>query len=127
MLGNHLIGYFLDSAAKQDLEPWSEDFSLWRDARCACCDGHEDWGGVANLHVDFAQWSVDRREVPCTRITFEALLRDSGYLVADGLVQGLILIAELRAILPGASIGKGQGRSYMPNRTQFTGRQKFSV
>jgi hypothetical protein len=87
-----------------DHEAWADDFRLWIRERCAQRHAHEDWGGVGALHVDFAEWSVARNEVPCTRPTFEALLRDAEFFIANVLVRGLVLKADLLAILPNAIV-----------------------
>jgi hypothetical protein len=86
--------------ANHDPEEWATDFARWIQERCARREGREDSGGVGVLHLDFVQWSVDQNNVPCTRHTFERLLRDNEFFVANGMARGLVLIADLRAILP---------------------------
>jgi hypothetical protein len=88
--------------AHHDPAAWAEDFARWMQERCARREGQEDSGGVGVLHLDFVQWSVDQNNVPCTRRTFETLLRDNEVFVANGMARGLVLIADLRAILPNA-------------------------
>jgi hypothetical protein len=41
--------------------------------------------------MDFRDWSLDREEVPCREATFERLLGDAGFLLANGFVNGLTL------------------------------------
>ena len=80
---------------EQNGEAWIEDFQIWMQERCASRQTHEDWGGVGALRVDFAEWSVARNKVPCTRTALEALLRDAGFFIANGMVRGLVLKADL--------------------------------
>jgi hypothetical protein len=82
-----------------DHEAWADDFRLWMRERCASRQTHEDWGGVGALLVDFAEWSVARGEVPCTRDTLEKLLVDAGFVIANGMARGLVLKADLLAVL----------------------------
>lgn len=86
------------SMAYEDPAEWLDDLCEWVQTRCTLREGRDDWGGLGILHVDFAKWSVDNGRVPCTRITFEALLRDEGFLIHDGLVQGIVLTEDLWAI-----------------------------
>jgi hypothetical protein len=66
--------------------------------RCAHREGKDDWGGVGVMHVDFCEWTVNHESVPCTRETFETLLRDAGFFVVNGMARGLFLRADLWAI-----------------------------
>jgi hypothetical protein len=91
------------SMANPDPAAWEDDLCKWASERCTRREGCEDWGGVGALHTDFAQWTVDHASVPCSRITFEALLRSEGFLVRDGLVQGMFLTEDLWAIRSQAS------------------------
>lgn len=50
------------------------------------------------LTRDFAEWAITHESVPCTRQTFELLLANGGFLLADGMVSGLILKADLWAL-----------------------------
>ena len=77
---------------------WAEDFHLWAISRCIFRG--RCFGGIGALLRDFCEWQVIRDEVPCTRRTFEALLRDAGFLFADGLVSGLLLKADVLAMEP---------------------------
>jgi hypothetical protein len=82
--------------AMHDQTAWAEDFHRWAITQCVFQD--RCFGGVRALLRDFCDWQVMRDEVPCTRRTFEALLRDSGFFFADGLVYGLLLKADVLAI-----------------------------
>ena len=75
--------------AVHDSRAWAEDFHRWAISRCIFKD--RCFGGISSLLRDFYEWQVMRDEVPCTRRTFEALLRDAGLLFADGLVYGVLL------------------------------------
>ncbi|MGB9418285.1 MAG: hypothetical protein WCB58_18375 [Acidobacteriaceae bacterium] len=79
--------------AIHDSTAWAEDFHRWAISRCVFRD--RSFGGISALWRDFAEWQVMRDEVPPTRRTFEALLRDAGFLFADGLVYGLLLKPKL--------------------------------
>lgn len=72
-----------------DPAAWAEDFHRWAFGCCVYRDRH--FGGIGALHTDFCQWTNAHESVPCTRMTFEALLRDQGFFFADGLVYGLLL------------------------------------
>jgi hypothetical protein len=86
--------------ADHDPAAWSEDFDKWRAENCAHREGKDDWGGIGALLVDFAEWCVARNSVPCsTRATFERLLRDAGFRLNVGMVAGLVLRADLEAVL----------------------------
>jgi hypothetical protein len=86
-----------------DHEAWAEDFAAWMKERCAHREGKDDWGGVGAMLVDFAEWAVKHHSVPYTRLVLEALLRDAGFHVANGMVQGLVLLADLLATFPDAT------------------------
>jgi hypothetical protein len=82
---------------------WAGDFGVWLKARCGHRMGREDSTSVSALHLDFIDWSRSRNEVPCTRRTIELLLRDAGFIVVDGMVQGLVLLADLVVAFPEAT------------------------
>jgi hypothetical protein len=84
-------------------EAWSADFDVWLQARCVHRQGRDDWGGVGPMLVDFGQWAVSHNSVPCTRLVLEALLRDAGFHVANGMVRGLVLLGDLEAFVPGST------------------------
>jgi hypothetical protein len=84
--------------AVHDPAAWAEDFHRWALSRCVFRD--RCFGGISALWRDFAEWQVMRDDVPPTRRTFEALLRDAGFLFADGLVYGLLLKARLDHTVP---------------------------
>jgi hypothetical protein len=56
-------------------------------------------GGVGPMMVDFGECAINHNSVPCTRLVLETLLRDAGFIVTDGMVQGLVLSVDLEAIL----------------------------
>jgi hypothetical protein len=82
--------------ALHDPAEWREDFSRWAISRCVFRD--RSFGGIAALWRDFCEFQVSRNEVPCTRNTFEALIRDAGFLFVEGLICGLLLKADLHAM-----------------------------
>jgi hypothetical protein len=93
--------------AHHDHEAWSADFAIWMKERCAHREGKDDWGGVGPMMLDFGEWAVSHNSVPCTRLVLEALLRDAGFHVANGMVQGLVLRVDLRTTFPGRYCGAG--------------------
>lgn len=82
-----------------DHEAWAVDYRLWIRERCAQRETHEDWGAVGSLLCDFAEWSVNRGEVPCSRQTFERLLQDAEFVIVNGMARGLVLKVDLHAVL----------------------------
>jgi hypothetical protein len=84
-------------------EEWAADVAIWMKERCAHREGRDDRGGVGPMLVDFGEWAVTHHSVPCTRLVLEALLRDAGFIVVDGMVQGLVLLADLLAAFPEAT------------------------
>jgi len=70
-------------------------FGQWRMTTCVVKE--RCFGGVGCLHVRFAAWCIAHDALPCTRETFETLLTDAGFLIADGLVSGLILAEDWQA------------------------------
>lgn len=81
-----------------DPRAWAEDFQRWALARCVYRD--RCFGGIGALHTDFCEWAIVSESVPCQRRTFEVLLTESGFLLAEGLVSGLFLTADLWALEP---------------------------
>ncbi|MGD0733843.1 MAG: hypothetical protein ABR976_01805 [Terracidiphilus sp.] len=78
---------------------WREDFIRWARVQCVHREGREDWGGIACLLLDFAEWCIAHDGVPCTRATFEWLLEDAGFLIGDGMAFGLVLKADVETVL----------------------------
>jgi len=77
------------NVASHDSAAWNEAFHHWALDRCVYC---ERWlNGIGALHRDFRDWCLSREEVPCDLATFVRLLLDAGFLLADGLVNGLTL------------------------------------
>jgi hypothetical protein len=95
--------------AHHDHEAWTADFAAWKKERCAHREGKDDWFGVSALLVDFAEWAVSHKSVPCTRPVLEALLRDKGFHVVGGMVRGLVLMADLLAAFPDATTEQVKG------------------
>jgi hypothetical protein len=71
------------------LLPRRESFHHWTLDRCIYRD--RCFSEIGALWADFGEWAIAHDSLPCTRSTFEALLRDAGFLFADGLVSGLML------------------------------------
>ena len=76
-----------------DVYAWAEDFHKWSLEQCVYRD--RCFGAVRGLHCDFCEWLVARDEGPCTFDTFERLLQQLGFLIADGFVSGLVLCRTL--------------------------------
>jgi hypothetical protein len=79
-----------------DPDAWREPFARWldstcvRDPRCA--------GGLGCLHIAFCEWAISHDDVPCNRLTFECLVRESGLQISEGLVCGLIFRQDFEAV-----------------------------
>lgn len=89
------IQNFLGQPA-HDPAAWAEDFQRW--ALDRCCFKDRSFGGIGALHTNFCEYQIARNDVPCQRNTFEALLSHAGFFHADGLIYGLILKAEYKAV-----------------------------
>lgn len=70
-------------------EPRRELFSRWLSESCVQSDRF--FSAIADLHIDYCAWTHE----PCTRSEFESLLIQAGYLLADGLANGLMLQADI--------------------------------
>lgn len=82
--------------AADDPDAWREAFHQWRTWQCVSKD--RCFGGIGSMHIHFCEWTVQSSTVaPCTRATFEGLLSDAGFLLADGFVSGLILAEDWHA------------------------------
>jgi hypothetical protein len=68
---------------------WTPEFEAWAPVQCVFRD--RCFQSVVSLHLDFIVWCAGNGSVPCTRETFEFLLRDQGFTFADGMVYGLLL------------------------------------
>jgi hypothetical protein len=77
---------------------WREDFTKWKQEQCIQRSGYQDCGGVGPLYVNFCEWTVLHKSVPCMRLTFEQLLRGAALFVANGMVRGLVLREDLWGI-----------------------------
>lgn len=71
---------------------WLPEFFAWVRSQCFFRD--RCFGGIGSLHVHFSEWCFQSGSVPCSRQTFEWILRDQDFLIANGLVSGLILAAD---------------------------------
>jgi hypothetical protein len=88
-----LVGSRMDSP---DPRAWSEDFRQWAITECVFRD--RGFQSTSSLHVSFCDWTLRHNSVPCRRKEFEALLAMEGFLEADGLVHGLMLASDLKAL-----------------------------
>jgi hypothetical protein len=84
-----------DGLPPVDPAEWREPFVRWLDS--ACVRAPRCFGGVGCLHIAFCEWAISHDDVPCNRLTFECLLRESGFLFSDGLVSDLILRDDFEA------------------------------
>ena len=88
-------GAVVDDAAEklpelfQDSCEWAEDFARWALAHCFFRDGCL-WR-VEALHDAFCGWCAARDLAPCMTATFAALLKEEGFSLATGMVEGLVL------------------------------------
>jgi hypothetical protein len=80
-----------DSAPLHAPAELREPFSRWLDT--ACVRSPRCFGGVACLRIAFCEWAVLRGGAPCTRDTFERLLKERGFLVGE--VSGVIFVSGL--------------------------------
>src|SRR5271170_8388056 len=83
-----IIG-LLESASIPPHDPaeWRKPFARWLDF--ACVRDPRCFGGAGCMHIAFCEWVIGQQDVPCNRLTFESLIRESGLLISDGLVCGL--------------------------------------
>jgi hypothetical protein len=75
---------------------WAEDFDSW--ALTDCRYQENGCQSMSSLHVAFAEWAIQNHSVPCRRDVFEQLLSSGGFSVSDGLVLGLMLVSDYRAL-----------------------------
>lgn len=82
---------FSDAPPEHGPAEWRAPFAQWLDS--VCVHDPRCWGGVGRLHVAFCEWAIAQDDVPCTRFTFECLLRESGFVIDEivevALVSGL--------------------------------------
>ena len=78
----------LSRTPAHDPAEWREPFARWLEV--ACVRYPRGSGGIGCLHLRFCEWAIAHDEVPCNRLTFECLIREAGFVISDGLVQGLI-------------------------------------
>lgn len=88
---NHLVEMLHD---QEDISPVARDqFRLWATDRCEY-RGH--WfTAIAVLNRDFNEWLFEQDEALCPPTMFGRLLREGGFLFADGLVNGLTLRSDV--------------------------------
>ena len=86
--------------ADHDHRAWSDDFHGWASAECLYRDG--SFQSIASLHIDFCEWAMHMKSVPCTRRVFERLLIDGGFQISDGFVKGFMLRCDYRAMVGAA-------------------------
>ena len=96
---SEIIGLLQDRHDMPLEDPLDDGWGLWLLERCVYRD--HCWGGAGALYLDLALWCVDYgRRVPASRRAFVAALQTEGFQVtSDGLVYGLILKADLEAVL----------------------------
>jgi hypothetical protein len=76
---------------------WREPVAGWLNATCV--RHRRCFSGVTSLHRAYCDWEVSNGDAPCPREIFEQLLRESGLLIVNELVSGLILRADLDGLL----------------------------
>jgi hypothetical protein len=77
-----------DGIPPPDPAEWREPFDRWLDS--ICVRDRRCWGGVGCLHIAFCEWAIAQNDVPCTRFTFECLLRELGFLIDE--IAGVVLV-----------------------------------
>lgn len=86
----------LSGMERHEHESWEPDFNAWATAECVYRDSvHQS---IASLHVHFCEWAVRAKSVPCRRDVFERLLWSNGFATRDGLVCGLMLRSDYKAL-----------------------------
>jgi hypothetical protein len=73
-------------------------FPIWTRERCVSRVGYEDSGGLRVLTRDFHQWCEAAGIPPISTELFNAMLPAHGFPVVGGMVQRLILKADLWAL-----------------------------
>jgi len=90
----------LGEAPAPDPEAWRELFARWLEV--ACARHSRCSGGVGCLHVAFCEWTITQDDVPCNRLAFECLLRESGFVIDEAagvvLVSGLTFREDVEAV-----------------------------
>jgi len=79
------------SIHSHDPAEWRKPFARWLDS--ACVRNPRCFGGLSCLHLAFCEWEIARGEVPCTRVTFERMLSELGFLMGE--VSGVMLVSSL--------------------------------
>lgn len=81
---------------RNDLDAWREPVAEWLESECV-----QHWkchSSVTSLHQAYCEWDVSHGFPPCNRETFGELLQEAGFLMADKLLSGLILRADLAGL-----------------------------
>ena len=130
--GNEIISTFLEPKLTKPTKPTSvsfvraksgeaqiisdpaDDSAAWRAGFCgwmalACVVRDRCFGGIGSLYIQFCEWTIAHNAAPCTRETFEVLLTNAGYSLADGMVSGLILAEDWES--GRLQAGTAQGRT----------------
>jgi hypothetical protein len=79
------------SRLSHDPEAWRRPFARWLRSAClrsTCCSL-----GVRCLLSAYSEWEIRQGGVPCTRATFELLLREMGFQIEE--VVGVVLVSGL--------------------------------
>jgi hypothetical protein len=74
-----------------DPAEWREPFAQWLGS--ACARDPRCWGGVGCLHIAFCESAIAQDDVPCTRFTFECLLRELGFVIDE--IAGVVFVCGL--------------------------------
>lgn len=77
------------TAFRESVVQWLESACV-RHPRC--------FSGVISLHRAYCDWELSHEDVPCPRETFHRLLQDSGFIVINNLVSGLILREDFEGV-----------------------------
>jgi len=75
---------------------FNKQFRRWA---LAHCEYNARWStSIEALYRDFEQWFDQKDQIPPDKSAFEALVREEGFSVADGLVNGLTLSVDVRSL-----------------------------
>jgi hypothetical protein len=81
------------SQPPHDTDEWRTSVIAW--LTCQCSTHRHLYGSLRCLHEAFCEWEAAGGGVPCTRLTFEAILGEQGYDMYEGMVAGLALHASV--------------------------------
>jgi len=71
-----------------ELAAWQAPFARWLES--ACMRDRRCSSGVGCLHRRFSEWNARQGGSPSNRAMFQGLIRESGFLISEGLVSGLV-------------------------------------